>query len=94
MSNSSGIPYRLFWTWDHSTNWFVNTLGAQNCGVGNEYVKNPEWFEKDYKLAVDWCAEHKMDAIGIVGMLRDRHGGVESARRLCAYAQEKVCVSI
>ena len=47
MSNSSGIPYRLFWTWDHSTNWFVNTLGAQNCGVGNEYVKNPEWFEKD-----------------------------------------------
>ena len=83
------IPYRLFWTWDHSTNWLPNTDGAQVCGVGNAYTKNPEYFEKDYRLAVDWCARHKMDAIGIVGMLRDRHGGLESARRLCAYARGK-----
>lgn len=83
------IKNRFFWTWDHSTNWCVNTPGEQNCGVGNEYMKNPEMFEEDYKRAIDWCAEHKMTAIGIVGMLRDRHGGVEAARRVCAYAREK-----
>ena len=38
---------------------------------------------------VDWCAENRVDAIGIVGLLRDRHGGVETARELCAYAREK-----
>ena len=83
------IKNRFFWTWDHSTNWCVNTPGEQNCGVGNEYMKNPELFELDYKRAIDWCAEHKMTAIGIVGMLRERHGGVEAARRVCAYAREK-----
>ena len=83
------IKERLFWTWDHSTNWCVNTPGAQNCGVGNEYMKNPEMFVLDYKRAIDFCAAHKMTAIGIVGLLRDRHGGVESAREICAYARNK-----
>lgn len=89
MKTNKGIPQRFFWSWDHSTNWCMNTLGSQNCGVGNEYAKNPEMFELDYKRVIDWCAEHKMTAAGIVGMLRDRHGGVDSARRLCAYAREK-----
>jgi len=83
------VPYRIFWTWDHSTNWSLNVPGEQNCGVANEYTKKPGMFELDYKRAVDWCAAHKMNGIGIVGMLRDRHGGVDSARRLCAYAREK-----
>lgn len=89
MKANKGIAQRFFWTWDHSTNWCMNTLGAQNCGVGNEYAKDPQMFELDYKRAIDWCAEHKMTAIGIVGLLRDRHGGVEAARRVCAYAREK-----
>ena len=83
------IKERFFWTWDHSTNWCVNTPGAQNCGVGNEYTKNADMFVHDYKRAIDWCSEHKMTATGIVGMLRDRHGGVKSAREVCAYARER-----
>ena len=83
------IKNRFFWSWDHSTNWCLNSLGAQNCGVGNEYSKDPDMFERDYKRAIDWCAEHKMTAHGIVGMLRDRHGGVDAARRVCAYARER-----
>lgn len=83
------IKNRFFWSWDHSTNWCVNTPGEQNTGVGNYYAKNSEMFELDYKRAIDWCSEHKMTSHGIVGMLRDRHGGVESARRVCAYAREK-----
>ncbi len=89
MQKKQGIPHRFFWTWDHSTNWCMNILGSQTCGVGNPYLKNPEMFEYDYMRAIDWCAEHRIDGIGIAGMLRDRHGGVESARKVCAYAREK-----
>lgn len=89
MKNHGKIPYRLFWTWDHSTNWCMNTPGEQNCGVGNGYVKNPEMFEKDYMRAVDYCAEHRINAIGIAGLLRERHKGAESVRRLCDYANAK-----
>ena len=83
------IPNRFFWTWDHSTNWCLHAYGAQNSGVANVYAKAPEMFEADYKRLVDFCAEHKFNAVGIVGMLRDKHGGVESARRLCDYANNK-----
>lgn len=83
------IKNRFFWSWDHSTNWCLNTPGEQNCGVSNGYAKNPDMFEHDYKRAIDWCADHKMTAHGIVGMLRDRHGGVDAARRVCAYARER-----
>ena len=94
-SGPGKIPYRIFWTWDHSTNWCMNTRGAQNSGVANAYMKNPEMFLKDYMRVVDWCAENGMNAVGIVGLLRDRHGGVDSVRKLCAYAQEKgICIYI
>ena len=83
------IKNRFFWTWDHSTNWCLNAPGSQNCGVANPYAKDPDMFELDYKRAIDWCADHKMTAQGIVGMLRDRHGGVDAARRVCAYARER-----
>ncbi len=89
MKKGNNIPHRIFWTWDHSTNWCLHAYGAQNCGVANEYAKAPEMFEKDYMRVVDFCAEHKFDAVGIVALLREKHGGVESARRLCTYAREK-----
>ena len=89
MNNSCKIPYRFFWSWDHSTNWVLNVPGEQVTGVCNPYCKESELFEMDYKHVIDWCSEHKMTATGIVGMLRDRHGGVDAARRVCSYAREK-----
>ncbi len=86
---SRKIQHRIFWSWDHSTNWSMNVPGEQNCGVGNEYTKKFGMFELDYRRVVDWCAEHGMEGVGIVGLLRDRHGGVDAARRLCGYAREK-----
>ena len=86
---AESIPYRFFWSWDHSTNWCLHTLGAQNCGVANDYAKGPEMFEMDYRRVVDFCSEHKIGAVGIVGLLRDKHGGVDSVRRLCSYANER-----
>ncbi|MCQ2444731.1 MAG: twin-arginine translocation signal domain-containing protein, partial [Mailhella sp.] len=86
---SAKIPYRMFWNWDHSTNWCENVLGVQNVGVANPYTKVGDFFEQDFRRMVDWGAAHGMQAIGIVGLLRDWHGGVEAARRLCGYARDK-----
>lgn len=83
------IPNRFFWDWDHSTTWVLNVPGSQNSGVANGYAKEPEIFEEDFRRMTDWCAAHKMQAAGVVGLLRDRHGGVEAARRVCGYAREK-----
>ena len=85
----NGRLSRIFWTWDHCTNWTLNQMGNQNCGSGNAYTKHPELFLQDYKRMVDWCVANGIDAIGIVGLLRDRHGGLDIARELCAYAREK-----
>jgi len=85
----NGIKNRFFWSWDHSTNWCLHTLGAQNCGVNNAYAKPPEAFYNDYKRVVDFSAEHNIGAVGIVGLLRDKHGGVAEARRLCDYANSR-----
>lgn len=82
------LQYKLFWNWDHSTTWCLNTLGTQNCGVGNYYTKAPDVFLKDFTRVIDFAAAQKIDAIGIVGLMRDAHGGDESARRLCGYARE------
>lgn len=86
---SGKISHRIFWTWDHSTNWTLNAMGEQNSGVQNAYTKMPYVFELDYRRVIDWCAAHGMQGVGIVGLLRDRHDGVKAARRLCAHAREK-----
>ncbi|NLG14240.1 MAG: hypothetical protein GX561_08555 [Lentisphaerae bacterium] len=83
------IPYALFWNWDHSTTWCLNVPGSQNAGVFNGYTKKPEYLEKDYGRMIDWAAENGINAVGMAGMLRDRHGGVETARKICAYGMDK-----
>ena len=79
---------RLFWNWDHSTNWCLNTIGRQNCGVANPYTKKAGEFVLDYTRMIDFCAANGIDAVGVVGLLRDCHGGWEDARRICAYGRE------
>ena len=88
MKNGS-LSHRFFWSWDHSTNWKLHAYGAQNCGVANVYAKAPETFFIDYSRVVDFCAAHKIDGVGIAGIFRQKHGGVEEVRRLCEYANAK-----
>ncbi|MBQ7209030.1 MAG: hypothetical protein IJS01_14625 [Lentisphaeria bacterium] len=88
MEKTDSLRYKVFWTWDHSTNWCMNQVGKQNTGVGNYYTKKAATFVEDYKRAVDFCRTNGIDAIGIVGLLRDSHGGLEAARRVCGYARE------
>jgi len=84
-----GLPYRTFWTWDHSTNWELSQIGVQEIGVFNPYGKPPGGFLADYKRLVDFCSRNRIAAIVIYGFLRDSHGGVAAAQELCRYANER-----
>jgi hypothetical protein len=82
------IQTRVFWTWDHSTEWVLNRSGAQTIGASNHYGRTTENFVDDYKRLLEWSGKHHIDAVVIWGLLRDTHGGVESAKKLCDVANK------
>jgi len=82
------IRTRLLWTWDHCTTWALNRPGGHDMGAANEYGRAPETFLADYTCLLRWCGEHGLDGVVVWGLLRDRHGGVEAAKRLCEVARE------
>ncbi len=81
-SENSPIKTRMFWTWDHSTEWALNRPGAHTHGSCNEYGRSTDAFVQDYTALLRWCGRHKIDAVVVWGLLRDCHGGLESAKRL------------
>ncbi|MBW3631924.1 MAG: hypothetical protein KY456_02730 [Chloroflexi bacterium] len=83
------LPYRTFWTWDHSTNWDLEQIGVQEIGVFNPYGKPPDGFLADYTRLVDFMSRNRIPAVVIYGMFRDSHRGVETAQALCQYANER-----
>ena len=85
----SGLKYRLLWTWDHSTNWDLNQPGQQEKGCDNPYLKPVGAFLNDYRKLIDFMAEQGMNGLIIWGFLRDAHGGVDAAQKLCRYAEKK-----
>ena len=89
LEREPGLPYRTFWTWDHSTNWDLEQIGAQEIGVFQPYGKPPDGFLADYKAAVDFMSRHRIAAVTIYGFFRDSHGGVAAAQELCQYANER-----
>lgn len=90
-TRESPIQTRMFWTWDHSTEWALNRPGAHTHGSCNEYGRSTEAFLQDYTALLRWCGRHHIDAVLVWGLLRDCHGGLESAKRLCdVAAKEKV----
>ena len=89
LSEAPGLPYRLLWTWDHSTNWFLDQIGQQDIGALNYYLKPKTGFLDDYKRLVDFMSANRISAVTIYGFLRDNHGGVEAAKELCSYAAQR-----
>jgi len=83
------LPYRLLWTWDHSTNWYLEQVGLQEIGAMNYYSKPEEGFLEDYRRLVDFMSLHRLSGVTVYGFLRDNHGGIEAAQELCRYATER-----
>ena len=88
-SGEAPIKTRMFWTWDHSTEWALNRQGAHTHGSCNEYGRSTEAFLQDYTSLLRWCGRHNIDAVVVWGLLRDGHGGLESAKRLCDVAAKE-----
>lgn len=83
------IQTRMFWTWDHSTEWALNRPGAHTHGSCNEYGRTTQSFLDDYTALLRWCGRNNVDAVVVWGLLRDSHGGLESAKRLCEVAAKE-----
>lgn len=83
------LPYRLLWTWDHSTNWYLEQVGIQEIGAQNYYLKPPDGFLKDYKRLIDFMSLNRINGVTVYGFLRDNHGGIDAAKELCVYAKER-----
>ncbi|MGA2763900.1 MAG: hypothetical protein ABSG17_11095 [Spirochaetia bacterium] len=88
-SQSPGLPYRILWTWDHSTNWYLEQTGIQEIGALNYYLKPRTGFLEDYERLVDFMSLNRIPAVTVYGFLRDNHGGMEAAQKLCRYAVER-----
>ncbi|MCX6985476.1 MAG: hypothetical protein NT118_12125 [Lentisphaerae bacterium] len=89
VAEKAPIKTRMFWTWDHSTEWALNRPGAHTYGSCNEYGRTTEAFVEDYSALLRWCGRHNIDAVVVWGLLRDCHGGLESAKRLCDVAAKE-----
>lgn len=89
MESAQALPYRLLWTWDHSTHWDVDTVGLQETGAFNPYMKQAAEFVGDYERLVDFASLHGIGGVVIYGLLRDSHGGVEAANAICRYARAR-----
>ncbi len=89
VSEDSPVKTRMFWTWDHSTEWALNRAGAHTIGSCNDYDRTTDAFVCDYTVLLQWCGRHGIDAVVVWGLLRDCHGGLESAKRLCDVAAKE-----
>jgi hypothetical protein len=82
------INLRLLWTWDHCVQWTAARAGTHDWGASNEYSGNAEDFVREYSLMLRWCGQNGIEGVVAWGLLRDQHGGVEAAKRLCDVADE------
>ena len=56
-AGKSPIQTRMFWTWDHSTEWALNRPGAHTHGSCNEYGRTTDAFLADYTaLTASLCS--------------------------------------
>lgn len=85
---SAPINLRLLWTWDHCIQWTAARAGVHDWGASNEFSGTADDFVRECSLMLRWCGTHGIDGVVVWGLLRDQHGGVDAARRLCDVADE------
>lgn len=84
----TGINLRLLWTWDHVVQWSALRGGSHDWGASNEYDRTAADFVAEYGQLLRWCGAHGIEGMVIWGLLRDNHGGVEAATRVCEIGRE------
>lgn len=65
---------KIWWSWDIRMRWRP------------DFSFKPESFTANYRAAIDAAKKYGVEGIVIWGFLRDRHGGVDAAKRICEYA--------
>ncbi len=68
---------KIWWTWDIRTRWAHGFSGSDDA------------FVESYRAAIDAALRYRVEGLVIWGFLRDRHGGIDAARRVCDYAAER-----
>lgn len=68
---------RFWWTWDIRMRWY------------HGFSASAQSFENNYTRAIDAAARYGVEGLVIWGFLRDRHGGIESAKRVCDHARSR-----
>lgn len=68
---------RIWWNWDIRMRWAYG------------FSSTAESFESNCRRAIDSAGRYGVDGLIIWGFLRDRHGGIDSARRVRNYAADK-----
>jgi len=58
-------------------------------GAANEYSRSTEAFLDDYTNLLQWCGHHGVDAVVVWGLLRDSHGGLNTAKKLVDIASKQ-----
>ncbi|MCC7192487.1 MAG: hypothetical protein IT444_06855 [Phycisphaeraceae bacterium] len=89
MRETPALPLNYYWTWDHSTNWWLMADGQQETGCNNHYTKTADDFIRDYKLLIDHCVRTRVGGIVIWGFIRDAHGGIAASQEICRYAADR-----
>ncbi len=83
----------LLWCWDARMTWDDEPDRVQTSMAVSEkpfpYSKRPESYQIGFRRLVDYCAAQGIWGIVIWGFLRDSHGGIDAARDLCLYAQDR-----
>ncbi len=89
LADNPTLPYRIFWNWDHSTNWTRGVRGEQEDGARNPYMKPGDAYLRDFRPVLDFMGEHKLNGLILWGFLRDSHGGAADSRKLVEHAADR-----
>ena len=86
---------RILWNWNFMTNWdeqiplIHQTQAVDPNGKRQPYLEQPDGYVEQFTRVIDYAADHKLNGLIIWGFINDAHGGVESAKRLSAYARQQ-----
>ncbi|MFC1452712.1 hypothetical protein ACFLSJ_05125 [Verrucomicrobiota bacterium] len=80
---------KLVMIWDYRMRWAPpGRAPAYKCG-GQPYLFGEDVFVEDFKRCIDFLSAHGYDGLAVWGLLRDSHGGEETVRALCDYANQR-----